>query len=60
MEKTTWVRVQGQWEDISHGDKESEMARILVDAAIKSYMEMFGVNRETLRESISNAAQVAD
>jgi hypothetical protein len=36
------------------------MARILVDAAIKSYMEMFGVNRETPRESISHAAQVAD
>jgi hypothetical protein len=41
-------------------DARSEMARILVDTAIKSYMDMFGVDRETARESISHAAQVID
>jgi hypothetical protein len=41
-------------------DKRSEMARILIDTAIKSYMDMFGVARETAREEISHAAQVVD
>jgi len=41
-------------------DKRSEMAKILVDTAIKSFMDMFGVDRETAREEISHAAQVVD
>ncbi len=41
-------------------DKQSEMARMLVDTAIKSYMDMFTVDRETAREEISHAAQVID
>ncbi len=41
-------------------DARSEMAKILVDTAIKSYMDMFRVNRETAREEISHAAQVID
>ncbi len=50
-------------EEINHcleEDKRSEMARILVDTAIKSYMDMFGVDRETAREEITHAAQVVD
>jgi len=39
-------------------DARSEMARILVDTAIKSYMDMFGTDRETAREEISHAAEV--
>jgi len=38
-------------------DKRSEMARILVDTAINSYMQMFGTDRETAREEISHAAK---
>jgi len=41
-------------------DARSEMAKILVDTAIKSYMDMFRVDRETAREEISHAAQVVD
>jgi hypothetical protein len=41
-------------------DKQSEMARMLVDTAIKSYMDMFSVDRGTAREEISHAAQVID
>jgi hypothetical protein len=41
-------------------DARSEMARILVDTAIKSYMDMFGVDRETAREEISHAAELRD
>ncbi len=41
-------------------DARSEMARILVDTAIKSYMDMFGADRETAREEISHAAEVID
>jgi hypothetical protein len=39
-------------------DARSEMAKILVDTAIKSYVDMFGVDRETARAEISHAAQV--
>jgi hypothetical protein len=41
-------------------DARSEMARILVDTAIKSYMDMFGTDRETAREEISHAAEVVE
>jgi hypothetical protein len=41
-------------------DKRSQMARILVDTAIKSYMDMFSVDGETAREEISHAAQVIE
>jgi hypothetical protein len=41
-------------------DARAVMAKILVDTAIKSYMDMFGVDRETAREEISHAAQVVD
>ena len=41
-------------------DKRSEMAKILVDSAINSYMQMFSVDRATAREGISHAAQVVD
>jgi hypothetical protein len=41
-------------------DARSEMAKVLVDSAIKSYMDMFRVDRETAREEISHAAQVVD
>ncbi len=41
-------------------DARAEMARILVDTAIKSYMDMFGADRDTAREEISHAAQVVD
>ncbi len=41
-------------------DKRSEMARILIDTALKSYMDMFGVDRETAREETSHAAQVVN
>jgi len=36
------------------------MARILVDTAIKSYMDMFGTVRETAREEIAHAAEVVE
>ncbi len=41
-------------------DARAEMARILVDSAIKSYMDMFGVDRETAREEIAHAAELRD
>jgi hypothetical protein len=41
-------------------DARSEMARIFADTAIKSYMDMFGADREAAREAISHAAQVVD
>jgi hypothetical protein len=41
-------------------DARSEMARILVDTAIKSYMDMFGADRETACAEISHAAEVTD
>ena len=41
-------------------DARSKMARILVDTAIKSYMDMFGTSRETARAEISHAAEVVD
>ncbi len=41
-------------------DARSEMAKILVDTAIKSYMDMFGADRETARQEISHAAEVVD
>jgi hypothetical protein len=41
-------------------DARIEMAKVLVDTAIKSFMDMFSVDRETARESISHAAQVVE
>jgi hypothetical protein len=41
-------------------DARAEMARILVDTAIKSYCDMFGTDRETAREEIAHAAEVRD
>lgn len=41
-------------------DARNEMAKILVDIAIKSYMDMFGADRETAREEILHAAEVVD
>src|SRR5258706_14743577 len=41
-------------------DARREMAKILVDTAIKSYMGMFGADRGTPRQEISHAAQVVD
>lgn len=41
-------------------DARSEMARILVDTAIKSYMDMFGADRQTAREEIAHAAELRD
>ena len=41
-------------------DARSEMARILVDTAIKSYMDMFRVDRETARAEIEHAAELRD
>jgi hypothetical protein len=41
-------------------DARSEMAKILVDTAIKSYIDMFGADRETAREEITHAAEVTD
>jgi hypothetical protein len=41
-------------------DARSQMARILVDSAIKSYMDMYGVDRDTAREEISHAAEVIE
>ena len=41
-------------------DARSEMARILVDTAIKSYMDMFGTDRYTAREEIAHAAELRD
>jgi len=41
-------------------DARAEMAKILVDTARKSYMDMFGVDRETARAEISHAAQLVD
>jgi hypothetical protein len=41
-------------------DARSEMARILVETAIKSYMDMFGADHDIAREEISHAAQVVD
>ena len=41
-------------------DARSEMAKILSDTAIKSYMDMFGVDRQTARAEISHAAQLQD
>ena len=41
-------------------DARAEMARILVDSAIKSYMDMFRVDRDTARAEISHAAELRD
>jgi hypothetical protein len=41
-------------------DARAEMARILVDSAIKSHMDMFRVDYATAREEIVHAAQVVD
>jgi hypothetical protein len=41
-------------------DARSEMAKILVDTAIKCYIDMFGADRETAREEITHAAEVTD
>jgi hypothetical protein len=41
-------------------DARAEMARILVDSAIKSYMDMFCVDRATAREEIAHAAELVD
>jgi hypothetical protein len=41
-------------------DARAEMARILVDTAIKSYMDMFGADRDTAREEIARAAEFRD
>ncbi len=41
-------------------DARAEMARILVDSAIKSYCDMFGTDRETAREEIAHAVQAVD
>jgi hypothetical protein len=41
-------------------DKRSEMAKILVDTAIKWYMDMFGTDRDAARAEIAHAAQVVD
>ena len=41
-------------------DARAEMARILVDSAIKSYCDMFGTDRETAREEIAHAAELRD
>jgi hypothetical protein len=41
-------------------DGRAQMARILVHTAIKSYMDMFGTDRETAREEISRAAEMVD
>ena len=41
-------------------DARAEMAKILADTAIKSYMDMFGGDLETARTEISHAAQLQD
>ena len=41
-------------------DARSEMAKILVDTAIKSYMDMFGTDRQSAREEIAHAAELRD
>jgi hypothetical protein len=41
-------------------DARAEMARILVDSAIKSYCAMFRVDRQTAREEIAHAAEVIE
>ena len=41
-------------------DARAEMAKILVDTAIKSHMDMFGSDRETARVEISHAAELRD
>jgi hypothetical protein len=41
-------------------DARAEMARILVDTAIKSYMDIFGTDRETAREEIAHAVELRD
>jgi hypothetical protein len=38
----------------------ARMARILVETAIKSYIDMYRVDRATAREEIAHAAQVVD
>ena len=50
-------------EEIKHcleEDARAEMAKILVDTAIKSYIDMYGVDRETARAEISHAAALRD
>lgn len=41
-------------------DARAQMARILVDTAIKSYCDMFGVDRETARAEVAHAAEVPE
>ena len=41
-------------------DARAEMAKILVDTAIKSYIDMYGVDRQTARAEISHAAELRD
>jgi hypothetical protein len=41
-------------------DARAQMARILVDSAINSYVSMFGTDRETAREEIAHAAEVIE
>ena len=41
-------------------DRIWETAKQLVDVAIKAHQEMFGLDRETSRRLIQDAAEVAD
>jgi hypothetical protein len=41
-------------------DARAEMARIVVESAIKSHMDMFRVDYETAREEIAHAAEMVD
>ena len=41
-------------------DARAQMARILVESAIKSHMDMFGVDRKTAREEILHAAELME
>lgn len=42
------------------GDARAEMAKLLVETAIKWQMDMFRVDRETAREEIAHAAELRD
>jgi hypothetical protein len=41
-------------------DARAEMAKILVDTAIKSYCDMYRVDRATAREEIAHAAELIE
>ena len=59
----TYPTVEAAQQDIERCEREDamyEMAKQLVDTAVKAHMERFGVARETARYWIFSASEVVD